>query len=415
MKTIVCLSLCLAGLLVAVPAHAQAPAAGSGTPTEIVSVDKPTPIDPKVAIQGWNPYLALTASMNLVDNSNVIGQTNGTAVNVAAGASGGGDYTHGRHFLSLNGLINEGYARTPVVNHFVKTNDIAKVDGIYNYFVTPNFGGYGRLSMLTSLFESQAVVGTPTTFIDVTHMTPVTVATNTESFHLSNGFQPFTLTESVGAFVDPINKPEFALSFRVGIGGRSTFANGAYAIHPNAMDTTAIELLELSDVEQLGIEGFGGITGKLDARGAFTYRIGAAVLLPFVNDDSFHRSAVFLTRVVATANLTYTFSKWLSAVYNLSVIRDPQLFPSGEDQVQVQNTFLLTFQLGLVAKKEGPKPKTADQLAVEAAKAAAAKAAAEALDAENKLHELQIQMQQQQQPPPAVPNGTTTPPAPPSP
>jgi len=128
-----------------------------------------------------------------------------------------------------------------------------------------------------------------------------------------------------------------------------------------------------------------------------------------VNDDSFHRSATFLTRVVTTANLTYTISKWLSAVYNLSVIRDPQLFPSGKDQVQVQNTFLLTFQLGLVAKKEGPKPKTAEQLAVEAARAAAAKAAAEALDAENKLHELQRQQQQPCPPGAAVPNGTAVP------
>jgi hypothetical protein len=408
MKVFVCLSFVVTGLLAAAPARAQAPAAGSGTPTVIVSVDKPTPVDIKTAIQGWNPFLALTASMNVVDNANVIGQANGTAVNVAAGVTGGADYIHGRHFLSFTGLVNEGYARTPVVNHFVKINDVAKIDGIYNYFLTSNFGGYGRVSLLTSLFNSQDVVGTPSTFIDVTNMNPVTLATNTLSFHLANGFQPFTLTESVGAFVDPINKPEFALSFRLGIGGRSTFANGAYAIHPNAMDTTAIELLELSDVEQLGIEGFGGITGKLDEKGALTYRAGAAVLLPFVNDDSFHRSATFLTRVAVTANLTYTFSKWLSAVYNLSVIRDPQLFPSGKDQVQVQNTFLLTFQLGLVTKKEGPKPKTKEQLAVEAAQAAAAKAAAEALDAENKLHELQRQLPC----PPVVPDGTAQPPAP---
>jgi hypothetical protein len=409
MKVFVCLSFAVAGMLAASSARAQAPAAGSGTPTEIVQVDKPKPIDPKSAIQGWNPFLALTASVNLVDNENVVGQVDGTAVTIAAGATGGAEYIHNRHFLALNGLINEGFARTPVVTRFVKINDVAKVDGMYNYFLTSNFGGYGRVSAATSLFSSDDVVGAPTTFVNVTGMNPVTIATNTLSFHLADAWKPFTVTESIGAFADAIRKPEFGLSFRIGLGGRSTIADGSFAIHPNPADMTAIEVVQLSDVEQLGLEGFAGIDGKLADKSSFTYRVGVAALLPFVNDDSFHRSATFLTRVVTTANLTYTISKWLSAVYNLSVIRDPQLFPSGKDQVQVQNTFLLTFQLGLVAKKEGPKPKTAEQLAVEAARAAAAKAAAEALDAENKLHELQRQQQQPCPPGAAVPNGTAVP------
>lgn len=411
-------SVVASGLLAATAAHAQAPAAGSGTPTEIVSTTKPAAVDTKTAIQGWNPFLALTASLNLVDNESVIGQPDGTAMTIAGGVTGGADWIHDRHQLTFNGLINEGFARTPVINEFVKINDVAKVDGMYNYFVTPDFGGFARLSLATSLFKSEDVVAVPSTFIDVTHasatVAPVTLATNTQVFHLADALQPFTMTESAGAFLDPVNKPEFGLSFRLGIGGRSTFASGSYAIHANPMDTTAIELLELSDVEQLGIEGFVGVSGKLQEKGPFTYRAGVAVLLPFVNNDSYNRSATELTRVAGTANLTYALSKWLSAVYNLSVIRDPELFPAGKDQVQVQNTFLLTFQFGLIAKKEGPKPKTKEQLALEAAQAAASKSAAE----EAVLREQVLELQSQLPCPAAVPGGpppTVTPPATPAP
>ncbi len=388
-STLVVVALVALAAVTARSAHAQA---GSGTPTEIVTVDKPAAFDAKTAVQGWNPFLALTASLNLVDNEGVIGQVNGTAVTIAGGAVGGAEYIHDRHFLSLTGTINEGFARTPVVTEFVKINDVAKVDGIYNYFATENLGGYARLSLQTSLFDSDDILGAPATFVDVTGKTPVTLATNVTQFHLADAWKPFTLTESIGAFADPIRKPEVAVSLRLGIGGRSTIADGSFALHPNPMDTTAVEVIDLSDVEQLGIEAFAGVNGKFAGTSPFTYKLGAAVLLPFVNDDSFHRKAIDLTRIVGTANLTYSFAKWLAAVYSFQVIRDPQLFPAGKEQVQVQNTLLLTFQLGLVAKKEGKKAKTKDELELEAAKAAAQKAATEALELQVKIRDLERQL-----------------------
>jgi hypothetical protein len=395
-------------LLSASSARADDPATGSGTPTEIVSTTKPAQVDAKTAIEGWNPFVMLTASMNLVENSSVIGQVDGTAMTVAAGVNGGAEYVHDRHNVTLTGLINEGYARTPVIDRFVKITDVAKADGIYNYFVTPNFGGYARLSLATSLFHSNYVAATPSTFVDVTGKTPVTLATDTQAFHLANAFKPFTATESAGGFFDLVHRREYAVSFRLGIGGRTTFASGSYAIHPNAMDMTAIELLELANVAQLGIEGFAGVNGKLADKDAFTYTAGIAVLLPFVNNDSYDRSATKLTRVATTANLTYAFSKWLSAVYNLSIIRDPELYPAGKDQVQLQNTLLLTFQLGLVTKKEGPKPKTKDQLALEAAQADAAKVAAAAAELQAKVRALESQL-------PCAAQTPSAPPAPPTP
>jgi hypothetical protein len=126
------------------------------------------------------------------------------------------------------------------------------------------------------------------------------------------------------------------------------------------------------------------------------------VLLPVVNNDKFDRSATSLTRVAFEGNLTYAMSSWLSVVYSLAIIRDPQLFPAGKELVQVQNTALLTFQLNLVRKKEKPKDKTKEELELEDARRRADAAEKRADEAERKLRELQ---------PPAAP-AEPSPPAP---
>jgi hypothetical protein len=171
-------------------------------------------------------------------------------------------------------------------------------------------------------------------------------------------------------------------------------------VNKDAAMTPEVELLRLSDVHQLGAEVFAGAIGKLDKAKA-NYKAGLAVLLPLVNNDKFDRSAMSLTRVAFDGNLTYAMSGWLSVVYSLAIIRDPQLFPAGKELVQVQNTALVTFQLNLVKKKEKPKDKTKEELELEDARRRAEAAEQRADEAERKLKELQ--------PPPAA---EPSPPAP---
>lgn len=350
---------------------------------QLVPVDAPKPADEKVVIKGWNPFLAVTSTLNVVSNSNVIGQVDGTSTVIGLGLLGGADYIDGKHFLQLSLTANEAFARTPAIDRFIKSNDTIKLEGVYNYFLTDKAGLYGRLSLATAVFESNDVRGAPTSWVDATGMTPVPLGTNVTSQHLADGFQPFTISESAGGFYDPIKKDEISLSLRLGIGGRSTFASGVLVDHDDKA-TTEVELLQLSDVQQLGIEGFAGAVGKLEKQ-KFNYKAGLAVLLPFVNNDAANRSATRLTRVAFEATLTYAMASWLSVVYSASVIRDPQLFPDHKDQVQVQNTLLATFQFNLVKKKEAPKPKTAEQQALEDAIHRAEEAEKKLKEAEDKL------------------------------
>ena len=401
---VVALAFLFAITLSAGVAHAQA---------QIVETDKPKAADEK-DIEGWNPYLGLTSTLSLVDNSGVIGQVEGFSTLFGLGLLSGADYVQGPHLLRTTLTINEGFARTPVVDQFVKTTDAIKLDGLYNYFLTANVGAYARLGLATSAFTTNDVRATPTTWVDVTGTTPVTLNSNALSQKLAPAGKPFTITESAGGFADLLKKDEINLSVRVGAGGRSTFADGVYVNHDDAM-TPEIELLRLSDVHQLGTEGFAGATGKLD-NGKALYKAGVAVLVPFVNNDKYSRSALSLTRVAFEGNLTYTMNSWLSVVYSLAATRDPQLFPDGKDVIQVQNTLLLTFQLNLVKKREKPKAKTKEEQALEDANKRADEAEKRAADAEQKLQLLQ----QQPAPPPPLgptpePNPTPTPPPTPTP
>jgi hypothetical protein len=380
-------SLCAGGT-----AHAQA---------QLVPGDAAKGADDK-DIQGWNPFLGLTSTISLVDNSSVLGQVDGFSTLFGLGLLGGVDYVHDEHLLRAGIALNEGFARTPVVDRFVKTTDSVKLEGLYNHFVSNQLGAYGRLTLATSILATTDVRGTPTSWVDATGDTPMPLTTDGFAQRLAGAFSPFTVTEAAGGFADPVREDVFSLALRLGVAGRHTFADGV-RVNKDAEMTPEIELLRLSDVHQLGAEVFAGAAGKLDKAKA-NYKAGVAVLLPFVNNDKFDRSATSLTRLAFEGNLTYAMSSWLSVVYSLAVIRDPQLFPADKELVQVQNTILLTFQLNLVRKKEKPKDKTNDELEDARRRADAAEKRAD--EAERKLRELQ--------PPPAPEAPSPPAPSPPS-
>ncbi|MFT3693685.1 MAG: hypothetical protein QM831_11130 [Kofleriaceae bacterium] len=358
----------------------------------------------KTDVEGWAPFLTLTASGSLTDNKAVIGQVDGFSTLIGAGLAAGADYVKGPHLWRNSFLLNESFARTPVVDSFIKTNDAIKLESLYNYFLTKDLGLFGRLSITTSLFETTDVRGEQTTWVlkngDGT-VSPISTGTRQ---HLSDSGKPLTLNESIGGFADPYRKEWLNISIRAGLGGRSTFADGVL-LSSDDKATPEIELVELSDVHQLGLEGFAGANGKLKG-GKMSYVAGFSVLYPFVNNDSADRSAARLTRLALEAAVTFQLYSWMSLVYNLNVIRDPQLFPAHQDRVEVQNNLLLTFNLTVVKKPEKAKEPTKEELEIKAQKDRADAAEKRATEAEEKLKAIESSV------PPTPPPAETPAPAP---
>src|SRR5262245_30939219 len=88
--------------------------------------------------QGWAAFLAVTSTISLTSNSSVVGQVDGFSTLFGIGVTGGTDYVDGPHLLRSSLTVNESFARTPVIDEFVKTNDAVKLEGLYNYFVSNN-------------------------------------------------------------------------------------------------------------------------------------------------------------------------------------------------------------------------------------------------------------------------------------
>jgi hypothetical protein len=362
----------------------------------------------------WNPSLAGTATVSMVSNSNVVGQVEGFSTLFGLGLVGGLDYVKESHVLRNSLSISESFARTPVIDEFVKTNDVLQFESIYNYFVTKNFGGFGRLSLQTSAFAADDVRGQPTTWVEkpaIAGDPPRVLRVDATRQRLADPFKPFTINESVGAFVESVHHEKLNLAARLGIGGRHTFADRVRLIDDDK-STMEVELLRLSNVHQLGIEAFAGATGKA-SEGKLAYRLGLSALLPFVNNDKFERSAGSLARIGLEGNLTFNVFDWMSVIYSLTVVRDPQLFPKGNELVQVQNNLLLTLKFSFVTKIEGKKPPTKEEQELMDAKARAEAAEKRALELEQQIRDAEAAKQQQQQPPPTSEPLPTPPPTPP--
>ncbi len=338
-------------------------------------------------IQGWNPFLALTSTVSLTSNSNVVGQVDGFSTLFGVGVTGGADFVKDKHLFRGTLAINESFARTPVVDEFVKTNDVVKLEGLYNYFLSKELGVYGRASVATSLFPATDVRGVATTWVEKNQVDPtMPIALNSDAFRqrLAGSFAPFSVEESIGGFADPVRGDKLNLSFRLGVGGRHTFADSVLLIDDDDA-TPEVELLRLSDVHQFGFEAFAGTNGKLAKDGKLTYRAGLSALFPFVNNDDSDRSTLDLMRIGFEGQLSFNVYSWMSLVYSIAITRDPQLFPDGQELIQYQNTALLTFQFGLVKKTEKPKAPTKEELELADAKARAEAAEKRALEAEEKL------------------------------
>jgi hypothetical protein len=358
----------------------------------------------KTDVPTWNPFLNVASTVTLTSNQSVVGQVEGFSTLFGLGVTGGADYVKDKHVFRGSLSINESFARTPVVDEFLKTNDVAKLEGLYNYFLTKKGGVYARLALTASLFPAEDVRGVPTSWEEKTPTGNIPLKQNAFRQRLANSFNPFSIDESGGAFYDPYSKPKLNLSLRLGVGGRHTFAEDVLLIDDDDA-TDPVELLRLSDVHQLGIEAFAGAAGKFKG-GKANYKAGLSVLVPFVNNDAADRSVGKLTRVGFEGQLQFNIYSWMSLLYTVMITKDAQLFPRGDERTQIQNSLLLTFTFTLVKKKEADKEKSAEQLELEAAKLRADEAEKRAFEAEKKLLEMQSP------PPPAPTPGITPTPAP---
>ncbi|MBT8491538.1 MAG: hypothetical protein KJO07_00645 [Deltaproteobacteria bacterium] len=346
-------------------------------------------------VVGWNPALAVSGTVNVVNNTNVVGQVEGTSALFGLGAVGGADYINGKHVVRLTLSLNEGFAKTPVVDDFIKTNDELALESVYNYFLASKLGLYGRAKAATPLFPARAITADPVDYvINPAEMGGMVQTLTTDDLKVASAFKPFNLNYSAGGFAQPLSGEALTVLVRGGLGGRHTFASGVFVQNDDDA-TPTIEVQELADVHQLGAELFLGLSGK-QQKGRLTYSAGASVLFPFVNNDDYDRATGELTRYALEATASVSVFDWMSVVYKGAIVVDPQLFPEDQELTQVQNSLLLTFQYTLIDRKKGLKELEKKAAAEREAKAKA-EAERRAKEAEERAKQLQEELNRQKQ------------------
>jgi hypothetical protein len=337
------LALTLAALSsLAMPAAASAQAGASDNVTNYVPAGDIQQQDGKR--KGFDGVLSASANINMASNSHVVGQVDGFSLLLGFSLLGGLDYIHGPHEWRNTLRLTQAWARTPVVNEFIKANDVLDLESVYHYFFLSWMGAFGRINMETAMLPAEDVRTDPATYLATRSDGTTRTFNNTRRLELSGAFAPLTFNQSGGLFAEVFQSDPISVSLRLGVGARETFSEGVLVITDDN-NTPTIELTELDNVYQSGVEAFISARGGLN-NGRVSYEGGLGALLPVLNNDPLDRGAAELTRVGLFAHVSFHVFEWMSLDYHARLLRDPQLL----DEIQLQNNLLFTFQYTFIER-----------------------------------------------------------------
>jgi len=292
---------------------------------------------------GWHYKLVLGASISFNDNRKVSGKPDGSTFTLGAKVDSGVTFLSGDHEWRTTLELNESFTRTPVIDEFLKAADSVKFETIYLYTIYEWFGVYGRFALNTSLFPTYDVQAEDVTYA-VAYNDGTSLRRTNDRLKLADSFFPLTLKESLGPYAKPLRREEITMEIRLGFGGRHVFADETFAVDDNG-DTPDIEVMELRDVHQAGVELTIAMWGEFwDKR--ISYKATAEAMMPFINnkqgDDD--RNAAELTNIELSLLMSFKLVSWASVDYEFKAIREPQVI----DDFQIQNMLLLTFSYTLL-------------------------------------------------------------------
>jgi hypothetical protein len=360
------LALSVSSVLVTARAAADEPPKLEGPKTEYVAEAEQIKADKRT--QGWIWKLSTGATASFGDNRNTVGQPSGTSFNFGVKLDGAADYNHDKHEFRNLLTLGEGVSRTPILPELIKSADTLSLDSIYLYHFVDWAGLFGRFSLQTSIFQGTDLRPAGITYqIARADGRVDNVGGKTDDLNrllLSSPFRPLLLKQSIGPFARPVTSEKFNLELRLGAGARETIAKNQLAVNDDPKTATIVEVKELSNVNQVGVEFVASIWGDLATK-RVSYRVGAEVMVPVAHNpltseeitaltpgSAAQPGAGTLTNIDLGARLSFKLVEWATLDYELKAVRQPQLL----NAFQIQNVLLLTFGLVLTNKPKPPEP-----------------------------------------------------------
>ncbi|MBX3020918.1 MAG: hypothetical protein KF799_04515 [Bdellovibrionales bacterium] len=309
-------------LALSAPAWAQTNIAGS---RESVFRDPSAADGPRVL--GWSRSGSLGVNISLSSSQDVVGQTNGSSQTYGSQIKGNLNHLREVDEWKNELALRQSTTKTPNVPRFVKSDDEMKLTSMYLYFLpsNPKIGPYVRAEAAAPIFKGEDVRADVKTYrlkhLDASSPDSVTSGT---SLRLTDGFKPLTTKEAVGFFYRPVHNEKLHVETRLGFAGQQIAANGQYAVS-GVNAAGEVEVKELENVSQAGLEAGLSVKGKVDEK--TTYELGADTLTPFINNKAAgdRRDAWRLTNVDGFFKLTSKVTDWASFGYDYKLKIQPQL------------------------------------------------------------------------------------------
>lgn len=322
-------------------------AAGPATALEAEYVPDEEAGDLDEVTDGWYHTVNLGIGLSVGTSRDVVGQEDGATITFSVDATWRAELFAGQHEFRNTLSINEAVSRTPLVDNFVKSNDRLQNEAIWFYHLPSVdwFGPFARASLQTSIFNGHDVRANRVDYERFNRSDELTTFSNRARLQLTRPFQPTTLKESVGVFVEPLRQEALNVDIRLGVGARQVFANGNYVVsevidagtRPD-QERDIVILNELETFSQAGselaIEAFGN-----NPEGDINYRLGFEMMTPFYNSvENSTLNAWEATNYEGSISVAFAARDWLSVSYGLNALKSPQLV----DEWQLTNQLLVT-------------------------------------------------------------------------
>jgi hypothetical protein len=289
--------------------------------------------------------LTLGASGSGLYNQKFVGQVDGFALQAGAILNGMFALGYAGNEWHNTLTVDESVLATPTADLFsprvTKSADNLQLLSSYNYRWSrfPYVGPYAQLRGQTQIFQSYVQpaadgVVVRRTFRDG-RVQDESVSVGQAAF-LTDFFEPLTITESVGAFIEPPTLPPWLVyGFKVGAAGQHVIVRDGFVVADDAA-TSEIELMQLSLSNSFGSEAEANVSGQITE--LFLWSVLARVYYPILILEETELDLVERTHLDLQTTLSLRLTKWLSADWVTKVRRQPFVL----NDWQIQSQVLLT-------------------------------------------------------------------------
>jgi hypothetical protein len=289
----------------------------------------------------WDGKLKLGLSGSLLQSNNVVGQVDGITLQGGVVLDGALNFVYKQHDWRNAIHLEHAQTKTPTLEPLIKSSDQLQLSSLYLYHVPgiPWVGPYARLKTANPIFPGYAVAGAQTTFQkDYADGTQEFVTQDPQApLDLTGWFEPFTISESVGAYAEPLTHELLTLNVKLGVGGQHMLSTGGFVVADDAATVDIVELKQLQTTHSAGAEIEVEASGKVVVD-EVTWKLMTNIYYPVLISVDTDLDAFEVTHLDLLGGLSFKVAEWLSLDYQLKVLRAPFVL----NDFQIQNTVLLS-------------------------------------------------------------------------